>query len=53
MKLKKNINKIYHFFPKVGFAYGFFESSYFSTYFTNSSNLIGFASDYKDKKFYI
>ena len=51
-KIKSSI-KEYHFFPKVGWAYGFFESSYFSTYFTNSSNLIGFASDYKDKKFYI
>jgi hypothetical protein len=33
MKLKKNINKIYHFFPKVGFAYGFFESENYKTFY--------------------
>lgn len=53
MKLNKSLTKEYHFFPKVGWAYGFLKSSYFSLYITNSSNLIGFGSDYKDKKFYI
>lgn len=51
-KIKSSI-KEYHFFPKVGWAEGFFKSSYFSTYFTNTSDLNGFSCDYKDKKFYI